>query len=406
VRYRHRGRERKQYARTYDEARSIKQGIETDKRHGEHHERATLTFEDYAKEWIDTYTGRTSRGFRESTRAGYRYSIEHRAIPYFSKHTTTLAGIEPRDIRSLIAELFKRKVAGKPPAVSTVRGHVAAVKVLLATAVEDGLIRHNPASGVRIARPGTPVLERDAAEQRRALDSDELARFLKACPAEWELFFRLLAMAGIRIGEAVELRWKDVDFGAKRLRVRRALYLGQVSEPKSKHGKRDVPLSRVLARELWSRQGKPDELIFTTARTTRVDRDNVWKQVLKPTAKAAGVPWVGFHTFRHTCASVLFASGKNPKQVQMWLGHADPGFTLRTYVHLIDDGLGDADFLDAAKWATNGPHEPREQGPKRRPGRGPENRLVAGQASDPSKAKQTQNGSHNRQVAGSSPAAL
>jgi hypothetical protein len=48
----------------------------------------------------------------------------------------------------------------------------------------------------------------------------------------------------------------------------------------------------------------------------------------------------------------LFASGKNPKQVQMWLGHSDPGFTLRTYVHLIDDGLGDADFLDAAGWAT------------------------------------------------------
>ena len=40
------------------------------------------------------------------------------------------------------------------------------------------------------------------------------------------------------------------------------------------------------------------------------------------------------------------------RQVQMWLGHSDPGFTLRTYVHLIDDGLGDADFLDAAGWAT------------------------------------------------------
>jgi hypothetical protein len=48
---------------------------------------------------------------------------------------------------------------------------------------------------------------------------------------------------------------------------------------------------------------------------------------------------------------MLFAAGKNPKQVQMWLGHSDPGFTLSRYVHLIDDGLGDADFLDAAKWA-------------------------------------------------------
>src|SRR2546423_203542 len=204
----------------------------------------------YAKDWIDTYTRRTSRGFRESTRDGYRYSLEERAIPFFSKRTPTLASISPPDVRAFIVSLFARQVADKPPAVSTVRGHVAALKVLLATAVEDGLIRHNPASGVRIARPGAPVLEKDGAQQRRALDSGELARFLRKCPAEWELFFRLLAMTGVRIGEAVELRWKDVDFGAKRLQVRRSLYQGVVAEPKSKHGKRDIPLSTVLAQQL------------------------------------------------------------------------------------------------------------------------------------------------------------
>jgi integrase len=55
---------------------------------------------------------------------------------------------------------------------------------------------------------------------------------------------------------------------------------------------------------------------------------------------------VSFHTFRHTCASLLFEGGKNIKQVQEWLGHADPGFTLRTYVHLMDEGVGEADFFD------------------------------------------------------------
>jgi integrase len=76
--------------------------------------------------------------------------------------------------------------------------------------------------------------------------------------------------------------------------------------------------------------------------------------VLDPATEAAGVPWVSFHTFRHSCASLLFAAGKSPKQVQVWLGHSDPAFTLRVYVHLLDDGLGSADFLDDAKWATNG----------------------------------------------------
>jgi integrase len=52
------------------------------------------------------------------------------------------------------------------------------------------------------------------------------------------------------------------------------------------------------------------------------------------------VPWVGFHTFRHTCATLLFAEGRNAVQVQHWLGHHSPAFTLARYVHLLDGDLG------------------------------------------------------------------
>ena len=61
----------------------------------------------------------------------------------------------------------------------------------------------------------------------------------------------------------------------------------------------------------------------------------------EPAAQEAGVPWVGFHTFRHTCASMLFDRGRNIVQVQRWLGHHSPAFTLATYVHLLDDELGE-----------------------------------------------------------------
>ncbi|MDQ6793799.1 MAG: tyrosine-type recombinase/integrase, partial [Chloroflexota bacterium] len=77
-----------------------------------------------------------------------------------------------------------------------------------------------------------------------------------------------------------------------------------------------------------------------------LDVSNVRSRVLRPAADRADIARVGFHTFRHTCASLLFAGGKDVKQVQEWLGHADPAFTLRTYVHLMDEGLGSADFLD------------------------------------------------------------
>jgi len=367
--YRFRGKQRKRAARTYDEARALKAALATDVRRGEHRQATALTFEQYAREWIENYAGRTTRGFRESTRAGYRFSIEQRAVPFFAKRSGTLADIEPQDVRAFVAHLFELRIldravkigkepVGRTPAVSTVRGHIAALRALLATAVEDGLIRSNPAAGVRVTYMGTPSVEQDAREKRRALDTDELSRFLGACDPDWRALFELLAMTGLRVGELTELRWRDVDFGAKRLRVRRQFYRGVVTPPKSREGTRDIPLSTATCQQLWRRRGADDELIFTGPRGKRLDRDWCWKNVLKPAAKVAGVPWVGFHTFRHTCASILFAQGRNAKQVQMWLGHSDPGFTLRTYVHLLDDGLGGADDLDLAGWATPGATQP------------------------------------------------
>ena len=70
-------------------------------------------------------------------------------------------------------------------------------------------------------------------------------------------------------------------------------------------------------------------------------------RVLRPVAQEVGAPWAGFHTLRHTCASMLFERGANAKQVQRWLGHHSPSFTLDTYVHLLADDLGEPLVLRA-----------------------------------------------------------
>jgi integrase len=77
-------------------------------------------------------------------------------------------------------------------------------------------------------------------------------------------------------------------------------------------------------------------------------------RILKKAGRKAGVPRVGFHSFRHTCATMLFRSGLNAKQVQVWLGHHSPAFTLGAYVHLLSDDLPDAGFLDALTGAESG----------------------------------------------------
>ena len=80
--------------------------------------------------------------------------------------------------------------------------------------------------------------------------------------------------------------------------------------------------------------------MFAAANGQPLDYSNVRRDVLAPTAAEAGVPWIGMHTFRHTCATRLFAAGRNAVQVQRWLGHHSPAFTLSVYVHLLDDDIG------------------------------------------------------------------
>jgi integrase len=144
--------------------------------------------------------------------------------------------------------------------------------------------------------------------------------------------------------------------------VREQFCDGKRHRLKSRHGRRDLPLSPGMAERLRARRRDSNRgeaaPVFASAAGTELSRPNVAGRVPKPAAEAAGfvvetkdgqsVAWVSFHTFRHTRASLLLEGGKNVKQVQEWLGHADPGFTLRTYVHLLDDGLGGADFFDEA----------------------------------------------------------
>jgi integrase len=82
-------------------------------------------------------------------------------------------------------------------------------------------------------------------------------------------------------------------------------------------------------------------LVFPSAAGTPLDTANLYAK-FKPAAKRAGVPWASFHTLRHTCATALFREGRNPKQVQAWLGHHAASFTMDTYVHLLPDDVGEA----------------------------------------------------------------
>jgi integrase len=368
------GRQHWGKARTLTEAKRAKAAIQTDVARGEYRPQARLGFASYARTCMASYQGRTSKAIDPITRADYLARLEQDAIPFFNE--TPLGTIEPADIKAFCAHVAGRrpscrKCRGRAAkraeckackgtgeregtvSANTVRLALAPLKVVLATAFEDGVIRVNPAAGVRVLtpRPQTAAeVDDDEDGPVKAMSEAEAAAVLAAIAGKktwerWWLFFLLLLELGLRIGEIVELRWRDVDLEGGTVRVRRGFYRGRVGPPKTRFGRRTLKLTpsakEALKRRRESCRAGDGDLVLTNASGGRVDASNLMRDVLKPAARVAGVgDWVGFHTFRHTCATLLFVKAKwNPKQVQLWLGHHSAAFTVDRYVHLLPADL-------------------------------------------------------------------
>src|SRR5262249_15082668 len=183
-------------------------------------------------------------------------------------------------------------------------------------------------------------------ETIKAMDRAQLAAFLAASRADeprYAPLFLTLARTGLRLGEALALRWEDIDLGKRELRVERSLAArGRIDTPKSGHG-RTVDVSQQLAAALRQLrvQREAEKLrrgwremppwIFCTRKGTTLDRYEVthaFKRVLV-TAKLPG--HFSPHSLRHTFASLLLQQGESPAYVQRQLGHASIQLTVDTY---------------------------------------------------------------------------
>ena len=200
------------------------------------------------------------------------------------------------------------------------------------------------------------------------MSSAELATLLALIPEGWRAFFWLLAATGLRVSEAVALQWRHLhlDGSSPHVKVRRGIVKGRVGPPKSRHGRREVPLDHSLVLALRDRRRDSEwpgdeDLVFPAGNGAVMSQGNLRRRVLKPAAEEAGVPWAGFHAFRHTCATMLFAEGRNAVQVQRWLGHHSAAFTLSTYVHLLDGDLGEPLALSVTPTREAGTTTPQLQ---------------------------------------------
>ena len=142
----------------------------------------------------------------------------------------------------------------------------------------------------------------------------------------------LLVLTGLRVGELLALRWGSIDLNARLLRVCEMVYDGHFDQPKTKRSARTIPIgtetAEILA-ALHSAAVDPKALVFATREGLPLERWNLLRKHLKPSAKKLGLPGVTWHLLRHSHATMLDSVGTPLGTMQSLLGHSTPEITSR-----------------------------------------------------------------------------
>ena len=214
------------------------------------------------------------------------------------------------------------------------------------------VIQHNPARDVIIPRK-----QQNKEHKVKFFSNHELKQFLGYLDnldlSSYENFFdyvlyKTLLASGCRIGEALALEWSDIDLKKGIINISKTLNRYQeTNTPKSKAGLREIDIDKAtvsLLKQYKKRQqvqswqlGRSEGIVFTPF-TTKYAYACLLRKRLQSHFKAAGVPDISFHGFRHTHATIMLYAGIEAKDLQYRLGHSNISMTLNTYVHATKEG--------------------------------------------------------------------
>jgi integrase len=295
-----------------------------------------MTFKRYAMDWIESYSGRSNDGVSAATLSSYADVINRIAIPFFGN--AKLDQISPRLIKEYVAHLGSRGLA---PA--TVRRYFAPVRIVFASAYEEDLLPRNPCAGLLAVIPGSSQSSR---ARPKRLTAEQTVQLIDAMPSEHEDLVYLLASTGVRISEALGVKWRNLitDGGGRPML--------QIERAKTRAGVRRVPVTPAMSRRLLLRRAITDfadqsDPVFPNAVGQHIDPRNFRRRIFIPAAIEAGVPWARPHALRHGLASMMAREGHSPGRIAAQLGHADGGvLALKTYIE--SEAIESTEFVDIA----------------------------------------------------------
>ena len=291
---------------------------------------------------------------RHSTYDSYRRNVELHVVPRIG--STALQKLRPVDLTKFYAELLRngRRNGQGGLAPKTVRNIHQMIRKALEDAVQLNYVVRNAAASAKVPRP--------ASGRRREMSywtADELRRFLASNDdsAHWHAWY-VAANTGMRRGEILGLRWRDVDLDRGRLAIRHTIisvaYKVRSSDAKTERSERVIDIDprtvevlrahRVAQRDIERDVGvgyQNNDLVFAKP-DGRPQHPDIFSNAFERRVARTDVPRIRLHDLRHTHATLLLQAGVPPKVVSERLGHASVAFTMQVYAHVIPGMQADA----------------------------------------------------------------
>lgn len=283
---------------------------------------SSITFQEWSRLWLEAKTDITP-----STRRGYIARLNSHLLPAFG--TSKLTSITNNEIGQWIAKAVERGEG-----LTVIKQAHGVLRQILKSAVLDGRLMRNAAEGV--------ALPRVKPKEKKALSLNQLRALANEC-GEFKALVLFAGTTGLRWGELAALQCKDISLLNRTVFVGKAYSSGLKGEKilggTKTHQSRTVPFSKEIlpiVAELVENKSAECHL-FQMPGYGSMDYNNFMTRYFRPAVERAGLVEVGFHTLRHTTASLLISQGTPITTVSKILGHASTQMTLDVYGHLYED---------------------------------------------------------------------
>lgn len=244
-------------------------------------------------------------------------------LSYIRSRFSSFSELTYPRIQSFATDLAKSK------SPKTTKNYWATFHLLLAQAQREGLVSDYP----------KPVLPKAVRPEQEWLTADQMKKIISCSEEPYATFLYLLAETGMRIGEAVGLKWGDIN--GLTCNISRSVYQGRAGTPKTSSSYRSLGVSNLLSCKLagWRKfcDSSPDSWIFGTSNQTPWWPRELYTRRLLPNYGWCGIKPVGFHAWRRGNITMCANIGVPEAVIAQRVGHKIPTITLGVYCQKVED---------------------------------------------------------------------